>query len=81
MGFSVAVQGVLQGLRKVYGPLIISAIRSLVAVLPLAYLFVLTDNPTETLWWAFPIAEVVAAVVAAVLLCMALKHLSKGNME
>lgn len=73
MGFSVAVQGVLQGFNEVYSPLIISFLRLIVLVLPLAYIFSLCENPENLIWWAFPIAEVVTAFVSHFLLRKAVK--------
>lgn len=79
MGFSVAVQGVLQGFNEVYSPLIISALRLLVIVLPICYLFTLSKNVVTLMWWAFPIAEVITAVVSLFLLKSALnKNLPKS---
>lgn len=73
MGFSVAIQGVLQGESEVYSPLIISALRLIVLVLPVAYLFTLDKNVVNTIWWTFPIAEVVTAVVSYFLLRASMK--------
>lgn len=74
MGFSVAIQGILQGFNEVYYPLIISALRLIVLVLPIAYLFTLSENVCTLIWWTFPIAEIVTAAVAYILLKRALKH-------
>lgn len=74
MGFSVAIQGILQGFNEVYSPLIISALRLIVLVLPIAYLFTLSTNVSLYLWWTFPIAEVITAVVSFFLLKKSLKH-------
>ncbi|MDE7083512.1 MAG: MATE family efflux transporter [Clostridia bacterium] len=68
MGFSTAVQGVLQALRYALFPLIISALRLVVFVMPAVWLFTLTANPALTVWWAFPIAEVLTAAVSVPLL-------------
>lgn len=68
MGFSVAIQGVLQGFNEVYSPLIISALRLIVLVLPIAFLFTLTANVSFWIWWTFPIAEVITAGVSFFLL-------------
>lgn len=74
MGVSVAIQGVLQGFNEVYSPLIISALRLIVLVLPLAFLFTLSQNVTQLIWWTFPIAEVVTAAVSIVFLHSSLKR-------
>lgn len=68
MGFSVAIQGVLQGFNEVYSPLIISALRLIILVLPIAFLFTLSANVASLIWWTFPIAEVATAIVSAFLL-------------
>lgn len=64
MGFSTAVQGVLQALRYALFPLIIAALRLAVIVMPAAWLFTLTANPASTVWWAFPISEFLTAAVS-----------------
>ncbi len=73
MGVSVAIQGVLQGLRKVFSPLIISALRLLVLVIPLTYLFTLTNNPESNIWWAFPISEIITCIVSILFLVFGVK--------
>lgn len=73
MGFSVGVQGILQGFNEVYSPLIISALRLIVLVLPLAYLFTLSKNVVNLIWWTFPIAEVLTAIASFFLLKSSLK--------
>ena len=62
MGFSVAVQGVLQSLGYALRPLIISLLRLVILVFPIAYLFTLSDNVSRIVWWTFPIAEVLTAI-------------------
>lgn len=62
MGYSVAAQGILQGFNEVLSPLIISALRLIVFVLPVAFAFTLTAAPAVTLWWTFPIAEIITAI-------------------
>ncbi|MCD7728842.1 MAG: MATE family efflux transporter [Clostridia bacterium] len=68
MAFSVAVQGVLQAFRYAIRPLIISLLRLVVFVFPLAYVFTLTDNPLDNVWWSLVICEVLTAVVTAFIL-------------
>ena len=57
MGFSVAIQGVLQSIGYALRPLIISLLRLVVFVFPTAYLFTRSSNVTETIWWTFPRPE------------------------
>ncbi len=68
MGFSVAVQGVLQALGYAVRPLIISLLRLVIFVFPVAYLFTLSDNVSNIVWWTFPIAEVLTAVISIFIL-------------
>lgn len=74
MGFSVAVQGILQGFREVYSPMIISALRLIVLVFPIAYLFTLSSEVSTLIWWTFPIAEVITAVISVFLLKSSMKR-------
>lgn len=67
-GVSVAIRGVLQGFGEICTPLIISVLRLIVPTPPLAYLFTLCKNAAATIWWAFPISEVVAAAVSCAFL-------------
>lgn len=68
MGFSVAVQGVLQSIGYAIRPLVISLFRLVIFVFPTAYLFTCFDNVTGTVWWTFPIAEVLTGAISAFIL-------------
>ena len=68
MAFSVAVQGVLQAFRYAIRPLVISLLRLVVVVLPVAWLFTLSQNAVNTVWWSLVIAEVVTALISAAIL-------------
>lgn len=68
MGFSVAVQGVLQSLGYAIRPLIISLLRLVIFVFPVAYLFTLSDSVTNIVWWTFPIAEILTSIISAFIL-------------
>ena len=68
MGFSVAVQGVLQALRYAFKPFLTALLRLAVFVFPIAYLFTLSSNVVDIVWWAFPIAEALTAVVSLFIL-------------
>lgn len=74
MGFSVAVQGVLQALGYAVKPLVLSLLRLVVFVFPTAFFFVQSENVLNNLWWTFPIAEVLTAVFAYIFLNTAIKH-------
>lgn len=68
MGFSVAVQGVLQALGLAWRPLLISLCRLVIFVFPVAFLLTRGDNAAEIVWWTFPIAEVITAGISGVIL-------------
>ena len=73
MGFNVACQGVFQALRYPFKPLITALLRLVVFVFPLAYLFTLSNDVTNVVWWAFPISEVLTAIVSFVFLRISIK--------
>ncbi len=64
MGFSVATQGILQALRSSFKPLFTASLRLVVFVFPIAYLFTLSENVTDIVWWTFPISEFLTAIVS-----------------
>lgn len=74
MGFSIAVQGVLQSLGYAIKPLIISLLRLVIFVFPIAYFFTMSDNVTNIVWWTFPIAEALTAVISIFILKSAYKE-------
>ena len=74
MGFIVASQGVCQTLRYSLKPLFTALLRLVIFVFPIAYLFTLSSNVMEIVWWTFPIAELLTAVISIILL----KKLSKS---
>lgn len=67
-GFSIAVQGVLQSLGCAIKPLIISLLRLVIFVFPIAYLFTLSDNVTNVVWCTVPIAEVLTCIISVCIL-------------
>lgn len=73
MGFTVAVQGVLQAFGYAIKPLVLSILRLAVFVFPTAYIFTLFDRVTKNVWWTFLIAEVLTDVVSAIFLYSAIK--------
>ena len=68
MGFSIAVQGILQSLRYALKPLIISFLRLVVFVFPIAYLFTLSENVSNIVWWTFPISEILTSIISLFIL-------------
>lgn len=73
MGFTVAVQGVLQALGHAMKPLILSFFRLVLFVFPVAFLFTKLPNVLNTVWWTFPIAEVLTCVFAFLFLKRVIK--------
>ena len=71
-GINVAYQGIYQALDGGIESLVISLLRQLVVILPLAgsfSIFVRNGKMTVSLiWWAFPITELVACVVGYIFL-------------
>ena len=80
-GINVAYQGIYQALDGGIESLVISLLRQLVLILPLAgifSIFVRSGQMTVSLiWWAFPITELVACVVGYVFL----KRIQKSKVE
>ena len=66
-GFCVVSSSVFQALRHGFLSLIVSVLRQLVVLLPVAFLFSLMGN-LRVIWWAFPIAELVSGVACALFL-------------
>ena len=62
-GFTIVASSVFQALGRGLLSMSISIFRQLVLVLPLAYLFSLTGK-LEMVWWSFPVAEVLAGLLA-----------------
>lgn len=56
MAISVSIQGVFQALRNSLLPLITALLRLVIFVFPLAYIFTLSDNVLNIVWFTFPIA-------------------------
>ena len=73
MGFSIAVQGVLQALGYALMPLVISALRLAVFVFPAVWLFTLSSEAATLVWWAFPIAEVLTSLFSLFFLLSAMQ--------
>lgn len=63
-GFCIVVSSVCQALGNGVYSMLVSFIRQLVVLLPVAYLLSLSRN-VALVWWSFPIAEVAAVVCCA----------------
>ncbi|MDE5777743.1 MAG: MATE family efflux transporter [Lachnospiraceae bacterium] len=72
-GGNIAIQGIFQALGCGLDSLVVSLLRLCVVVLPLAWIFARFTNASFMIWWAFPIAELVALLVAVRLLSRAIK--------
>lgn len=68
MGFNVAVQGAWQALGNAVKPLATAFLRLVIFAFPTAYLFTLSDNVLNLVWWTFPISEILTCVVSAIFL-------------
>lgn len=63
MGFSVGMQGILQGLRYSLRPLLIAFLRLAVFVFPTIYLFTLSPKAEILIWLSFIISEGLTAII------------------
>ena len=68
MGFSIAIQGILQSIGYAIRPLIISLLRLVIFVFPVAYVFTLLNDINYLIWWTFPIAEIITAIISVFIL-------------
>lgn len=66
-GVNVVLSGICQALGKGTYSLLISLLRYIIVLLPLAYVFSLAASAGTLVWWSIPIAEVVGCAVAACL--------------
>lgn len=68
-GANIAFQGIFQAVDGGLQSLIVSLLRQLVLVLPVAWGFsmlVLGGAPDMLMWWVFPIAEAISALVSVI---------------
>lgn len=72
-GFSIAIASVFQGLLKTKFSMWSSAVRQLVALLPLAYLFSQIQR-ADLIWWAYPLSDVISLIMCLFFL----RHLMKN---
>ena len=80
-GINVAYQGIYQALDGGVESLVISLLRQLIIILPLAGIFSLFvrngQMGVSLIWWAFPITEVIACLVGYVFL----KRIRKNKID
>ena len=71
-GINIAFQGIYQALNGGLESLIISLLRQMIIILPLAYIFSLLvrngQMSVTLIWWAFPITEFISCLVGSKLL-------------
>lgn len=68
MSISISVQGILQGLREIFTPLLISFLRLVIFIIPLEFLFLNIGNSTFLFWIAFPLCEVLTSICSIFIL-------------
>jgi Na+-driven multidrug efflux pump len=68
VGANIAFQGIFQAFGNGVHSLIVSLIRLILVVFPVAYFFSTLPNAQSLIWWSFPIAEAFSAVAGALLL-------------
>ena len=78
MGFTISVQGVLQSLNYSIKPLILSFLRLVIFIFPISYLFTLSDDVINLVWWSFPISEFLTSVVSAKFLIRSINKKNKN---
>ena len=66
-GFSIIASSMFQALSHGFYSLWVSLVRQLIVLLPVAFFLSLTGN-INNVWWCFPIAEVVSALMGAIFL-------------
>ena len=64
MGLPMIVSMVLQSLRYAFKPFLTALLRLAVFMLPIAYMFTLSPNVVNIVWWAFPISELLTAIIS-----------------
>jgi Na+-driven multidrug efflux pump len=63
-GANIAFQGIFQAFGNGVHSLIVSLIRLIIVVFPVAYFFTTLQNAQSLIWWTFPIAELCALFIA-----------------
>lgn len=67
MAISLSIQGILQAYRKSFTPLLISALRLIIILVPVSFIFIYNSNAKNIVWWAFPITEVLTAIISIII--------------
>jgi len=74
-GGNIAAQGIFQALECGISSLTVSLIRLCIVVLPLAWIFTKLSNASFMIWFAFPISELIAFILALFFLIRADKKI------
>ncbi len=74
LGLPMIISMVLQALGYAVKPLVTAFLRLVVFAFPVAYLFTLSDNVLNLVWWTFIISEALTCVVSALFLRHAIKN-------
>ena len=81
-GFGIVCGTAFQALGNAVYSMLVSIARQLVVLLPAAYLLSLTGEVTSV-WWAFPIAEVMSLTMTVIFLTRinrkVIRHIGEGN--
>ncbi len=81
MGISLAIQGILQAYRKSVTPLMISLLRLIILLVPIALIFINLDNASSLVWLSFPIAELLTAAVSFFILRFSVIKVEKAKLS
>lgn len=76
-GIGIVSSTVFQAIGNPLHSLLISVLRQLVIILPVAYLLSLTGS-VDNVWWSYPIAEVVSFVLCVLFLSRTFRKLHKS---
>ncbi len=76
-GFCIVILSVFQALGHGFLSLIVSAMRQLAVLLPVALLLALTTGNVDRMWIAFPIAEIVSVTLSAIFM----RHVYKKEIQ
>lgn len=74
MSLSISIQGILQGLREIFSPLLISFLRLVIFIVPLEFLFLNIGDSSHLFWIAFPICELLTSICSFFILKGAKHH-------
>ena len=74
MSISISIQGILQGLREIFTPLLISFLRLVIFIVPLEFLFLNIGDSSHLFWIAFPTCEILTSICSLFILKKAKHH-------